>query len=304
MRSGSRRPWARSRYACSGAPAGRCLSGRSRGTPAAQTGAPFPQALDAAPPARLAGRYAVLAEPAGRAGAARLKRGQPVIVNGVRGNADRGAARARWAGASAACSRRRDTTSRWSTPGTTTSRRSTRGPAARRRERRAHPCRREGRRRAAHRPGRGRDRVPRRQQHQRGSETAAAILAPDGFAITFQNGIGNVETLQADARQGAGAAAARRCAARRCAPRATSALTHMRTTSIGEIGRRRERARAAIAGAPSGAGLETRDRTRHHVARSGPSSRSTARSTRSAPPPGCGSASWRGFPRPTRSRTA
>src|SRR5918992_2119196 len=29
------------------------------------------------------------------------------------------------------------------------------------------------------------------------AETARQVLAPDGFAITFQNGIGNVEQLQA-----------------------------------------------------------------------------------------------------------
>ena len=37
------------------------------------------------------------------------------------------------------------------------------------------------------------------------AETARRVLAPDGFAITFQNGIGNVEKLQAALGRGAGA---------------------------------------------------------------------------------------------------
>ena len=53
------------------------------------------------------------------------------------------------------------------------------------------------------------------------AETAARALAPDGCAITFQNGIGNVETLQA-ALGRSGCSAARACAAPRAAAPATS----------------------------------------------------------------------------------
>ena len=53
------------------------------------------------------------------------------------------------------------------------------------------------------------------------AETASEVLSPEGFAITFQNGIGNLETLQAvlgKERVLGGPA----CAARPCVHQATS----------------------------------------------------------------------------------
>ena len=54
-------------------------------------------------------------------------------------------------------------------------------------------------------------------------QTVAKVLAPDGCAISFQNGIGNVEKLQAVLGARAACSAARACAAPRPAGPATSA---------------------------------------------------------------------------------
>lgn len=84
------------------------------------------------------------------------------------------------------------------------------------------------------------------------ARTAAAALAPEGFAVTLQNGIGNVETLVetlGEARVAAGSSMA--SAAMRGPGEPT--LTHMGKSSIGELdGRasaRIERLREALAGA-------------------------------------------------------
>jgi 2-dehydropantoate 2-reductase len=88
------------------------------------------------------------------------------------------------------------------------------------------------------------------------ARTAAEILAPDGFAITFQNGIGNVETLQAALGRERVLGGSSMCSAAVRAPGGV-ALTHHATTSLGEVdGRESERAHA-LAGALNGAGLET-----------------------------------------------
>lgn len=84
------------------------------------------------------------------------------------------------------------------------------------------------------------------------AESASAALGPDGFAITMQNGIGNVETLVevlGEKRVAGGSSMA--SAAMRGAGHA--ALTHMGKTSIGELdgaaSARIERLRQALAGA-------------------------------------------------------
>jgi 2-dehydropantoate 2-reductase len=89
------------------------------------------------------------------------------------------------------------------------------------------------------------------------ARTAAEILAPDGFAITFQNGIGNVETLQAALGRQRVLGGSSMCSAAVRGP-GHVALTHHATTSLGETdGRESERARA-LAAALGEAGLETK----------------------------------------------
>ena len=87
-------------------------------------------------------------------------------------------------------------------------------------------------------------------------ETAARVLAPDGCAITFQNGIGNVETLQAALGTERVLGGSSMCSAASRGP-GHVCLTHLGLTTIGETdGAERPRTRA-IAKALSGAGLET-----------------------------------------------
>jgi 2-dehydropantoate 2-reductase len=89
------------------------------------------------------------------------------------------------------------------------------------------------------------------------ARTAAKVLAPDGFAITFQNGIGNVETLQAALGRERVLGGSSMCSAAVRGP-GHVALTHHATTSLGETdGGESERARA-LAAALSEAGLATR----------------------------------------------
>lgn len=66
------------------------------------------------------------------------------------------------------------------------------------------------------------------------ANSAAAVLAPDGFAITLQNGIGNVETLieVLGARRVAGGSSM--CSAAMYGP-GHAGFTHKGVTSIGEI---------------------------------------------------------------------
>jgi 2-dehydropantoate 2-reductase len=65
------------------------------------------------------------------------------------------------------------------------------------------------------------------------AETLAGLLAPDGFAITFQNGIGNVEKLQAALGPERVLGGSSMCSAAARAPGHVT-LTHMGTTSLGE----------------------------------------------------------------------
>lgn len=66
------------------------------------------------------------------------------------------------------------------------------------------------------------------------AEAAKAVLAPSGFAITLQNGIGNVEALVEVLGKARVAAGSSMCSAAMKGP-GHSTLTHMGTTSIGEI---------------------------------------------------------------------
>lgn len=87
---------------------------------------------------------------------------------------------------------------------------------------------------------------------RRAAETAAAALAPDGFAITLQNGIGNVETLVEVLGKPRVAAGSSMCSAAMRGPGHAS-FTHMAMTSVGEIdggaSARVERLRDALAAA-------------------------------------------------------
>ena len=88
------------------------------------------------------------------------------------------------------------------------------------------------------------------------AETAARMLAPGGFAVTFQNGIGNVEILQEAVGSDRALGGSSMCSAATVGPGHVR-LTHLRGTSIGEIdGAERPRSDALIA-AMRGAGLPT-----------------------------------------------
>ena len=85
---------------------------------------------------------------------------------------------------------------------------------------------------------------------RRAAVTAAAALAPLGFAITLQNGIGNVETLVEVLGKPRVAAGSSMCSAAMRGPGHAS-FTHMGMTSVGEIdgggSARVERLREALA---------------------------------------------------------
>ncbi len=86
---------------------------------------------------------------------------------------------------------------------------------------------------------------------------AARALGPDGFAITLQNGIGNVETLVevlGKARVAGGSSMA--SAASRGPGR--SALTHMGMTTIGELDGKNTKRLETLRDALAGAGFEVR----------------------------------------------
>ena len=88
------------------------------------------------------------------------------------------------------------------------------------------------------------------------AETATRVLAPDGFAITFQNGIGNVEKLQSALGKERVLGGSSMCSAATRAPGHVR-LTHVGKTSIGETdGAVRPRAEA-LAETLGGAGFET-----------------------------------------------
>jgi 2-dehydropantoate 2-reductase len=86
--------------------------------------------------------------------------------------------------------------------------------------------------------------------------TAAEVLAPDGFAITFQNGIGNVEQLQAALGRERVLGGSSMCSAASCGPGHVR-LTHLGKTSIGETDGSARPRTTRLAQALSGAGFET-----------------------------------------------
>jgi 2-dehydropantoate 2-reductase len=88
------------------------------------------------------------------------------------------------------------------------------------------------------------------------AETARRVLGPDGFAITFQNGIGNVEQLQAALGADRVLGGSSMCSAATLGPGHVR-LTHLGRTSIGETdGVARPRA-TRLAEILHDAGLET-----------------------------------------------
>jgi 2-dehydropantoate 2-reductase len=88
------------------------------------------------------------------------------------------------------------------------------------------------------------------------AKTAAKALAREGFAITFQNGIGNVEQLQAALGKERVLGGSSLCSAARRGP-GHVALTHLGRTTIGETDGALRPRTEALAAALSGAGFET-----------------------------------------------
>jgi 2-dehydropantoate 2-reductase len=87
-------------------------------------------------------------------------------------------------------------------------------------------------------------------------ETVAQVLAPGGFAITFQNGIGNVETLQAALGKERVLGGSSMCSAATRGP-GHVALTHLGRTTVGETDGALRPRTEALAAALRGAGFET-----------------------------------------------
>ena len=87
-----------------------------------------------------------------------------------------------------------------------------------------------------------------------GAETAARLLGNGGYAITFQNGIGNVEALQAALGRDRVLGGSSMCSAASRGPGHVS-LTHLRPTSVGPVGDGPDAPVDAIVEALNGAGL-------------------------------------------------
>ena len=66
------------------------------------------------------------------------------------------------------------------------------------------------------------------------ARTIAGILSPDGFVVTSQNGIGNVETLEDVLGEGPVVGGSSMCSAATIGPGHVS-LTHLGPTSVGEV---------------------------------------------------------------------
>jgi 2-dehydropantoate 2-reductase len=92
---------------------------------------------------------------------------------------------------------------------------------------------------------------------EQAAAAAAEVTKPDGFAITFQNGIGNVEKLEAAVGQGRVLGGSSMCSAAVMGP-GHVALTHHATTSIGELGGTMSERAEAFAEALRAAGFETK----------------------------------------------
>ena len=87
------------------------------------------------------------------------------------------------------------------------------------------------------------------------ARAAHHLLAPEGCAITFQNGIGNVETLQEELGAERVLGGSSMCSARVEAP-GHVVMTHLGPTSIGELDGRRTNRLGRVAGALERAGFE------------------------------------------------
>jgi 2-dehydropantoate 2-reductase len=88
------------------------------------------------------------------------------------------------------------------------------------------------------------------------AEIARQVLAPDGFAITCQNGIGNVEQLQAALGQERVVGGSSMCSAATVGPGHVR-LTHLGKTSIGETDRAARPRTAQLAETLNNSGFET-----------------------------------------------
>jgi 2-dehydropantoate 2-reductase len=86
--------------------------------------------------------------------------------------------------------------------------------------------------------------------------TVAQVLAPESCAITFQNGIGNVETLQAALGRERVLGGSSMCSAATRGP-GQVALTHLGKTSLGETDGALRPRTERLAAALNGAGFET-----------------------------------------------
>ena len=133
------------------------------------------------------------------------------------------------------------------------------------------------------------------------AEVAARVLEPGGFALTVQNGIGNIETLAEVLGPGRVVGGSTMCSFRVEGPGRVR-QTHAGPTTIGELDGQRSERVETLAEMLRRAGYEVVV-TEASWPPSGPSSWSTSRSTRSAPSPACGPASSPGSKPPTGSRT-
>jgi 2-dehydropantoate 2-reductase len=88
------------------------------------------------------------------------------------------------------------------------------------------------------------------------AESARRVLAPEGFAITFQNGIGNVEKLQAALGRERVLGGSSMCSAATLGPGHVR-LTHLGKTSIGETDGAERPRTTRLAEILGDAGLET-----------------------------------------------
>jgi 2-dehydropantoate 2-reductase len=89
------------------------------------------------------------------------------------------------------------------------------------------------------------------------ARAAAKALGPDGFAITMQNGIGNVETLVEVLGKGRVAAGSSMASAATGGP-GRSVLTHMGMSTIGELDGKTTKRLENLRDALAGAGFEVR----------------------------------------------
>ncbi|HEX9837322.1 MAG TPA: ketopantoate reductase family protein [Alphaproteobacteria bacterium] len=87
------------------------------------------------------------------------------------------------------------------------------------------------------------------------AKTAAGLLSRDGVAVTFQNGLGNVEALQAEIGPKRVLGGSSMCGATSRGPGHVT-LTHMGLTSVGEIDGRASARATALVEALRGAGFE------------------------------------------------